>query len=221
MVEQADPCKAHHHIVAVAGLNDIVISDTAAGLRDILHAAAERSLNVVSEGEECVGTKSNIRISIEPCSLFLCGEDCGLLSKECFPLAVSKHVHIVLAHVQIDRVVSVRSADPFFKGKAQNLRRLAEIPVVRFASRKSCAVNSGLLSCADTDCLTAFYITDRVGLCILKGDQSDRHIIAGRLRKLFVLCYDVCEQSIIDDKFISSLLESNAEHLLFLQSGGS
>ena len=219
MVEQANAGEAHDHVVAVAGLDDVVIPDTAAGLCDILHAAAECSLNVIAEGEERVGAESHIGISVEPCPLLLCSKYSGLLCEECFPLAVRKNIHVILAHVQVDGVVSVGSADALLEGKSEHLGRLAQIPVVGLAAGKSRAVDPGLLSGADADSLSALYIAYGVGLCVLKSDQRDRHIVAGRLRKLFVLCHDVCKQRIVDDQFISARLEGNAEHLLLLESG--
>ncbi len=55
MMEKTDTGEAHDHIMAVAGFDDVVISDAAAGLRYIFNAAAESSFDVVTEGEEGVG----------------------------------------------------------------------------------------------------------------------------------------------------------------------
>ena len=54
MVEQADAGEGHCHIVLVAGLNDIVVSDGTARLSDVLNAAAVRPFDVVAKGKKCV-----------------------------------------------------------------------------------------------------------------------------------------------------------------------
>ena len=60
VVEQADSCKCHHHIVLVAGLNDQVIPDGSAGLGDVFDTALLRPLNVVAEGEEGVASNGHV-----------------------------------------------------------------------------------------------------------------------------------------------------------------
>ncbi len=54
MMEKAKTRKAHYDAVLVAGLDNIVISDGAAGLSDELYAALMGSLNIVTKGEESV-----------------------------------------------------------------------------------------------------------------------------------------------------------------------
>ena len=54
MVEQADAGEGHGDAVLVAGLDDVVIPDGAAGLGDELHAGLVGPLDVVAKGEESV-----------------------------------------------------------------------------------------------------------------------------------------------------------------------
>ena len=55
MVEQSDTGERHSHIVLVAGLNNVVVSDRTAGLSNILNAGTLCSLDIVAEREERVG----------------------------------------------------------------------------------------------------------------------------------------------------------------------
>ena len=57
VMEKPDACKAHCNAVFVAGLDDIVISYGAAGLSDIFNTASVCALDIVTEGEECVGSE--------------------------------------------------------------------------------------------------------------------------------------------------------------------
>ena len=73
MVEQTDAGEAHGDAVVVAGFNDVVISDGAARLGDVLDAGLEGALHVVAEGEEGVGAHGHAahlraeRLLLEPC----------------------------------------------------------------------------------------------------------------------------------------------------------
>ena len=59
MVEQTDSCKRHYHVVFVAGCDDILITNRSARLCDVLNTTLMRTLDVVAEGEECIGSKGN------------------------------------------------------------------------------------------------------------------------------------------------------------------
>ena len=83
------------------------------------------------------------------------------------PFAVCEYVFPVFAHVYVNSIVSVWSANVFFEWQVQYFRALSQQPVVSFLASQSCAVDSGLLSCTDTDGLTALYVAHRVGLGVL------------------------------------------------------
>ena len=52
MVEQTNAGEGHCHVIFVAGLNDIVVPDGAAGLSNVLNAAAVRPFDVIAEREK-------------------------------------------------------------------------------------------------------------------------------------------------------------------------
>ena len=104
----------------------IFITEGGARLNDILHAAAERPLDVVAKGEEGVGAKTHVGILCQPFLFCLCGKHFGLRLKDRRPLIVGKHVHIVFADVKVDGIVPVGSADGGQKRQGKHLRRLAQ-----------------------------------------------------------------------------------------------
>ena len=58
-MEQAHAGEGHDHVVQVAGLDDVVVADGAAGLGHVAHAGAVRALDVVAEGEEGIGAQGH------------------------------------------------------------------------------------------------------------------------------------------------------------------
>ena len=57
MMEKSDVSEAHHHVVTVAGFNDIVVTDRTARLSYISYTRSMSSLNVVAKRKEGIGTK--------------------------------------------------------------------------------------------------------------------------------------------------------------------
>ena len=60
-MKQSDAGKAHCHTIFIAGFDYIIISDGAAGLGDVFHAASVCSLDIVSKREEGIGAECHIR----------------------------------------------------------------------------------------------------------------------------------------------------------------
>ena len=54
VMEQPQAAEGHGDAVLVAGIDDLLVADGAAGLHDGGHAGAAGTLDVVAEGEECV-----------------------------------------------------------------------------------------------------------------------------------------------------------------------
>ena len=79
-------------------------------------------------------------------------------------------------------------------------------------------MDTGLLSCTDTDCLSAFYIADGIGLRIFQSDHGNRQIHLRLISHIFIFSHYIREEIFADIEFVSSLLKSNAEHFLVLQS---
>ena len=77
-MEQPQAAEGHGDAVLVAGIDDLLVADGAAGLHDGSHAGATGALDVVTEGEESVRTKANTGHLAEVGLLFLGGQRLGL-----------------------------------------------------------------------------------------------------------------------------------------------
>ena len=159
MMEKSDSGEAHDHIVLVACLDDHIVPLGSAGLCDVLYTALTSSLDIVSEGEECIGATNNICIFSKPCLLFLSCKYGRLLSEDGLPGTLGKNILILIADVEVDSIVTVSSLDGVEELETEDLGALAKEPVVSLASGKPGAVDSGLLSRSDTDSLSVLYIT--------------------------------------------------------------
>ena len=87
-MEKSDSCKAHHHTVLITCINNMVISHRSTRLGYILHATLVRTLNVVTEWEECIRAKCYICILVKPSSLLLCCKYVRLYLEELLPLTL-------------------------------------------------------------------------------------------------------------------------------------
>ena len=219
-MEKTNSRKYHCHAVLVAGLDNVVVTDGAAGFGNVLHAASLGALDVVTEGEERVAAESYAAHGGEPCLLFLLGEGFGLLGEEEFPCAVAENIVVIVADVDVDGVVAVGAADVRLEGEIQNLLVLSEVPVVRLVAGESGAVDSRLLTRAHADCLTVLNVADGIGLGVFQSNEGDDEVVLCRFGEVFVLGDDVAHHFVVNDKLVSALLEGHAVNLLALDLGG-
>ena len=56
-MEQTDSRKGHYHSVFVTGLDNQIVTNRSAWLRNVFYAALLCALNIVAEGKERVGTE--------------------------------------------------------------------------------------------------------------------------------------------------------------------
>ena len=122
MVEQSYPRERHGYAILIAHLNDVVIADRASRLRDKLNAAAVSALYIIPEREKRVRTESNAFHGIKPLSLLLACEHLGLHLEYPLPFTLRKYVHVILAYIQVDCVVTVGAADIVNKLQVHNRR---------------------------------------------------------------------------------------------------
>ena len=175
-----------------------------------------RTLNIVAEREECIRTYCHIAHLIQPCTFLFSCEHFRFHLEDFLPCTFCQNIHIFLTNVYVNRIVSVCTANTVYKLKAKYFRRLTKEPVICFLACQTGTMYTGLLSCSNTDCLSAFYETYRVGLCIFQRDQRNLHIDLGSFRKIFVLGYDIGNQFIVDCQFLSSLLKCHTEYFFVL-----
>ena len=129
-MEKSDSCKAHYHTVLITCINNMVISHRSTRLGYILHTTLVSTLNVVTKWEECIRAKCYICILVKPCSLLLCCKYVRLYLEELLPLALCKHIHIILTDIKINSVVAVCTSDTIHELKSKHLWRLTKPPVV-------------------------------------------------------------------------------------------
>ena len=96
VVEQTNAGERQDHVVFVAGLDDVVVADGTARLRNILHAAAVRALDVVAEREKGVRTQRYAAQGIQPGALFRTGQRVRFGGEVFLPLAVRQNIQIVV-----------------------------------------------------------------------------------------------------------------------------
>ena len=115
-MEQPQAAEGHGDAVLIAGVDDLLVADGAAGLHDGGHAGAAGALDVVTEGEERIRPQRNAGDMAQVFLLFLGGQRSRLLGEGLGPDIVADDILRRVADVNIDRVVAVRlgnvSAEP-------------------------------------------------------------------------------------------------------------
>ena len=170
VVEKSHSGHCHSHAVLVADLNNIIVTNGAAGLCDIGNAALLSSFDVITEGEECIASESNAGNGSKVSLLLSLGKRLGLLGEEGLPYAVCEYVLVFIRNIYVDSIVSVGTLYAVKEGKVKNLVVLTEMPDVSLVTCKTGAVDSGLLTCADTDRLSVLSVANGVTLGVLKSD---------------------------------------------------
>ena len=82
--------------------------------------------------------------------------------KEFLPDAICQHIHVILAHIYINGIVSVSTSNFFLKWQIQYFGILTQKPIIRLVSCKSSTVNTRLLPCTNANRLSAFYIANGI-----------------------------------------------------------
>ena len=178
MMEQAYTCKRHGDAILVAGVDNIVVAYAASSLCDILYAALVGTLDVVAEWEEGIATQCHTLVLGEPLTTLFCGERLWLLGEEHLPSTVAQHVFPLVRDIHVDGVVAVGATYAWLEGKRHHLRALPHPPCVGLAASQTGAVDTALLSGADTDGLTILDVAYRVALGIFQGDEGDDQVTA-------------------------------------------
>ena len=219
MMEQTDVRHGHRHVVFVGRLDDVVVTDGAAGLGDVGHAALVGALDVVAEREEGIGAEGDARLLLEPGLFLLTREDGRFSVKTRFQSSVSRGLPIP-RRCRRRCVVAVRAADFRFERETKDLRALAQEPVVRLRAGKARAVDAALLAGADADGLAVLRVADGVGLRVFERDEGNQEIALGAFRQIMILRHDVLEAVFRDFDIVAFLFECDAEDLLALDSSG-
>ena len=165
MVEQTHACECHCDIVFIAAFDDEVVT----------FGTAERNA--------CNGGKI--------CFCFLGGERFGTGGEVFLPDTFCANVFFVLVDVTVDNVIAVRSAEAGEERQVEHFFVLTEMPCISLGTCKTCAMDSGLLTCADTDCLTVNGVAYGVGLGIFERNERDDKVAFCAFGEFFVVCYNI------------------------------
>ena len=121
-MEQTDSCKCHRHVVLVAALDDSVITNRSARLCDVLDAALVCALDVVAEREEASEPKVTPFIWSSHARFSSLVKTSGFTLKIFSHASVCENIHVLLADVNVDRIVTVCAADAVYELQIQHLR---------------------------------------------------------------------------------------------------
>ena len=145
MVEQTKSRKCHNKSALVAALDNKVVTDRSAGLRNVGNAAHCRTVDVIGEGEECIRADCNALDGCKVRLLLFNTEVLGSFLEVLLPVALGTYVLLVVVNITVDNVVSVWTLDIVSEGKVKYLVVLTEEPCVCLCACKACAVDSRLL----------------------------------------------------------------------------
>ena len=171
VMEQPQAAEGHGDAVLVAGVDDLLVADGAAGLHDGGHAGAAGALDVVTEGEESVRTKAHTGHLAEVSLLFLGGQRLGLAGEGLGPDIITDDVLRGIADVNINGVVAVGLCHIVAEGQVQHLVHVAQLPVICLLTGQTGAVDAALLACTHADGLAI------VGVAHAVGSQFANHIV--------------------------------------------
>ena len=220
-MEQPDAAERHGNAVLIAGVNDLLVADRAAGLDNGSHAGAAGTLDVVAEGEESVRTKANTGHLAEVSLLFLGGQRLGLAGEGLGPDVIADDILRGIADVNINGVVAVGLCHIVTEGQVQHLIHVAQLPVVGLLTSQTGAVDAALLAGTHADGLTIVGVAHTVGLSVLQGDESNDEVALLLLGHVLVLGDPVVQHGVgVDDQLVAALLKGDAVHLLVLDGSG-
>lgn len=173
-----------HDAMFIRRLNTLSVHHTTAWCCQVLHAALPRPVDIISKGEECVArARHTIQPSRPYLSLFL-GQRRRHSLELGFPLRLFPTLEDFPTHEQVDRVCLLGTLHAMFEREREDARMMTEPPQVRFTSRKSSAVDTGLLACSQTDDGAVFRIRDAVGLRVFQRERGHEQIRQGMRGKL-------------------------------------
>ena len=123
-MEEANVSKRHSDAVLVAGINNVIVTDTTTCFCYVFNTALVSTLNIITEWEECIRTKRNTCQLVQPCSLLFSRKYFRFYLKCILPDTICENIHIFLSDVKIDCIISVCTSDSILELKSKYLRIL-------------------------------------------------------------------------------------------------
>lgn len=153
-MEEANVSKRHSDAVLVAGINNMIVTDTTACFCYVFNTTLMSTLNIVAEWEESITTYRYTLVLGNPSLLLLAGQWLRLLCKELLPNAVLQYILPLIGDIDIDGIVAVGTTDLLLKRQVHYLRTLAQPPLISLRTSQTGTVDTALLAGTDTDSLT-------------------------------------------------------------------
>lgn len=178
VTHQSQRSVCEHEIMLVRRFDAFGIHDTAARCRNVLHAALSCSVDVVGEWEESIGRASNASELLHVPSFLVGGQRSRNFFEQTLPLSLlcALGLECLTCNEQVDSVGFVGSLGALLEWEGQDSRVVAEPPVVRLLTRKTSAMDTGLLTRTKTNNSAIQGVTDTVGLGVLEGQGGDSEI---------------------------------------------
>ena len=138
--------------VLVRCFDAFFVHDTSRRRGEIPNATLLRAMHVVREREKCIaGTRHAVELSRVVRTL-LGAERRRDLSEQAVPLLFLAALENLASDKEIDRVRFFGALDTFLKWERKNAWVVAQPPIISLGARKSRAVDTGLLTCTQSDC---------------------------------------------------------------------
>ena len=110
VMDKANMCHRHEHVVFISGFNDVVIANGTAALGDVRNAALVGAFDIVAKREESVGAKCDFCCCLEPSRFFFRQEYRRFFCENALPFVAFKEIFIFIGKIDIYGIVTVGTA---------------------------------------------------------------------------------------------------------------
>lgn len=214
---------AEHQVTLIRSFNTLLVHNTSTGGREVGSTTPLRSVNIVGEGEEGVGSTSDTSQLLHVLFPFFFGQRLGHGLEQALPLSTLTTLGLkrLTGDEQVNGIGLVGSLSTFLEGQREDTRVVSKPPVVSLVTSETSAVDTRLLAGTKTDDGAVESITDRVGLGVLESEGSDDEVSDSRLGEILVGGDNVLKEGLVNLAVVSLLLEGNAVDLSGLDLGGN
>ena len=151
----------------VCRFDTLFVHDTARRCSEIPHPALTRAMDVVREREEGIAGAGHAVQLPRMFRAFLGTERCRDFVEQALPVRLLATFQHFAANEKVYRVRLVRALDSFLERECEDARVVAQPPVVGFGACEPRAVDTRLLSGAQSDYGAVVRISYAVGLGVL------------------------------------------------------
>lgn len=184
-MEQPEVRVREHNIMLIRSLDTFGIHHASTGRSKVLHPAPERTVDIIWEGEERVARACDAAQLLGMVPLFLLRERLRYALEQTLPLLLLSTLENFTTNKKIDGVSLLSALDALLEWQCEHAGMVTEPPKVGLVACETGAVDTGLLTCADTDDGAAIGVGHTVGLSILECKGGDYEIGQSLVRQLW------------------------------------